>query len=323
MSNSLFPVGEWSGFLPTFPPNLGHTKLSSHDHPTAMFMRQVTQTAKRRKFMSTMRLVFDFDGTITQRDTIGELAQAAVNIQRRRTARDLQPAWDHAVKAYLQDFESYKTSFNPPESKRRDVASEKRFLSGMKGAEEASLSRVSESGIFAGLGPDDLFQMGVDAVSSGRVAVAEGFEELLNWAKSRGLDVDIISVNWSTSFIKGVLHPHRLRVVANDIAESGQIHGPQSTGSRITTAPDKLKALQQIVPTGQQLLYFGDSTTDLECLLYSHGVVMAKDGTSSLLSTLSRIGIDVPHIGSLQENTNAKLFWACDFRQVQSGILRQ
>lgn len=287
-----------------------------------MLMRQVTQSASRRKFISTMRLVFDFDGTITQKDTIGELAQAAISLQRQRTGRELQPAWDHAVQAYFQDYASYKTNFKPPELERCSIEAETKFLAGLKDAEEASLSRVSGSGLFAGLQRDDLFQMGVEAVSFGRVLITEGFEELLNAASRKELKVHILSVNWSKAFIEGVLHQHQLHVFANEVAENGEIHAPRGLDSRMTTAPDKLRALRQIIHTDEQVLYFGDSTTDLECLLHSHGVVIAKDTTSSLLNTLSRIAIQVPHIEHLHEHTDIKVFWARDFRDVlHSGFL--
>ncbi|TWU77903.1 hypothetical protein ED733_004883 [Metarhizium rileyi] len=272
-----------------------------------------------------MRLVLDFDGTITQKDTIDELAQAAISLQRRRTGQDFQPVWNHAVQAYLKDYESYESNFSPPESLRKDMKAEMRFLKGLKDAEEASLSRVSASALFAGLQRDDLFQMGVEAVASGRVSKTEGFDEFLLSAGEKGLKMDITSVNWSKAFIEGILHPQHLPVAANEISENGEIQGPQHVGSRITTSPDKLNALRHITQTDHEpVLYLGDSTTDLECLLYSHGVIIARDAESALLTTLSRIGVDVPHIGNLQNLTHARLFWARDFLEVlASGALDQ
>ncbi|KHN95300.1 HAD-like domain protein [Metarhizium album ARSEF 1941] len=272
-----------------------------------------------------MRLVLDFDGTVTQKDTIGELARAAIDLQRHRTGRHLQAAWDDAVQAYLRDCESYRASFDPPEASRKDAAAEARFLAGLKDAEEASLSRVSQTGIFAGLQRDDFFQMGVDAVLSGRVAETEGFQELMRSAERKGLKVDVVSVNWSRAFIQGVLHPRRLDVAANDVSENGDIKGPQTSGgTRITTSRDKLDALRRVTQADGPVWYFGDSVTDLQCLLYSRGVVIAEDATSPLLRTLSRIGIDVPHVANPRNRENTKLFWARDFRQVlASRVLEQ
>lgn len=273
-----------------------------------------------------MRLVFDFDGTITQHDTIGELAQSAIRREKHRTQRDLQPAWDDAVQKYLQDHQSYTANFTPPEPERRTVEEEERFLAGLRPIEEASLTRVSRSGLFAGLEKSDLIQMGVEAVSTGRVRITEGYQDLLEEAQRGGAKVDVLSVNWSRSFIEGVLHEHAaaVNVVANEISEDGSINGPSSCLPRIMTAPDKMRAFRRmIVGEHQQAVYFGDSATDLTCLLLCRGIVLARGKeSSSLLKTLSRIGTDVPHVGSAQDHTNKRLFWARNFREVtQSGVL--
>ncbi|QPG99995.1 hypothetical protein C2857_003077 [Epichloe festucae Fl1] len=276
--------------------------------------------------LSPMRLVFDFDGTITQHDTIGELAQSAIRRKKHQTQRDLQPAWDDAVRKYLQDHQSYTANFTPPESERRTVEEEERFLAGLRPIEEASLTRVSHSGLLAGLEKSDLIQMGMEAVSTGRVGMTEGCQDLLEEALRGGAKVDVLSVNWSKSFIEGVLHKHAggVNVVANDVSEDGSIHGPSScTPPGIMTARDKVRAFRRIVGEDQQVVYFGDSATDLTCLLLCRGIVLARDKeSSSLLKTLSRIGTDVPHVGSAQDHTDKRLFWARNFREVmQSGVL--
>ncbi|GAB0137000.1 hypothetical protein EsDP_00005283 [Epichloe bromicola] len=277
-----------------------------------------------RRALPQMRLVLDFDGTITQRDTIGELAQSAIRRKKHQTQRDLQRAWDDAVRKYLQDHQSYTANFTPPESERRAVEEEERFLAGLRPIEEASLTRVSHSGLFAGLEKSDLVQMGVEAVSTGRVRITEGYPDLLEEARRGGAKVDVLSVNWSRSFIEGVLHRHAgVNVVANEVSEDGSIHGPSPCMPRITTAPDKVRAFRRIVGEDQKAFYFGDSATDLTCLLLCRGIVLARDKeSSSLLKTLSRIGTDVPHVGSAQDHADKRLFWARNFREVmQSGVL--
>ncbi|KAK2591325.1 hypothetical protein QQS21_010978 [Conoideocrella luteorostrata] len=270
-----------------------------------------------------MRLVFDFDGTITQKDTIEELAQSAINRKRQQSEHNLQPAWDHAVKQYIQDYESYKLNYTPSELERGSIEEEKQFLAGLKPVEEASLTRVSDSGLFAGLKREDLVQMGVEGVSSGRIKLTDGFEELLEAAKQKGADVNVVSVNWSSAFVQGVLHGRGIAdIVANNISEDGQIYGPSPSTSRLTTASDKMDALCGTGGRDRQVLYFGDSTTDITCLLQFNGVVLAKEKEkSSLLKTLARIGVDVPHVGNIHSHATKKLFWARDFREVlRSGI---
>lgn len=267
-----------------------------------------------------MHLVFDFDGTITQQDTIGELAQAAIDLQKRRHGLDLNSKWNRVVADYMSDYQAYKDSFKPAENARRSVAEELRFLAGLKDVEAASLARVEDSGVFSTLERGDLFQLGVDAVRTGKVAIRNGFEETVALAANNGWNISIISVNWSRAFIQGVLHPHsHIRVVSNDISPDGKIEGPRFLGTPLTTAPDKTKALGHLADNeGDKVIYFGDSPTDLECLLKG-GVIIAFDESSSLLQTLRRVGVHASHVGSLQQE--ASLLWARDFHEVLQSVL--
>lgn len=270
-----------------------------------------------------MHLIFDFDGTITQKDTIGELAQAGLSFQKARHGTDLQATWDQVVQAYMDDCRAHCDGYEQPEHERSCVPDELRFLSGSKKVEEASLARVETSGVFRGLTASDLRQAGVDAVSQGRVKLRQGFPELLDLATRRGWPVGVISVNWSRAFIEGVLLPHRLEaVVANEISEDGSIRGPEVLGqSKITNGCEKRRALRSLVGDDdgkQKVLYFGDSTTDMECLVEG-GVVMAdEEGKSSLLRTLRRVGVLVPHV---QDGKDATVVWARDFQEVLDSSL--
>lgn len=267
-----------------------------------------------------MQLVFDFDGTVTQADTIGGLAQAAIKLQKHRHGLELEATWRQVVQDYLSDYQAYKASFEPAESARSNVDQELKFLAGLKGVEEASLARVASSGVFSRLERADLFQMGADSVRNGDVVVRGGFQELVALAEERGWGVSIVSVNWSGAFIQGVLRSHSaIRVVSNEISPDGTIRGPPFLGSQLTTAPDKTKALGHLAAeTDEKMIYFGDSTTDMSCLLKG-GVVISNDESSSLLQTFRRVGIDVPHVGNQQDGT---ISWARDFREVlQSSVL--
>ncbi|KAK4131738.1 hypothetical protein BT67DRAFT_427122 [Trichocladium antarcticum] len=65
----------------------------------------------------------------------------------------------------------------------------------------------------------------------------------------------------------------------------------------------------------RRVVYFGDSTTDLACLVEADlGVVMADDGESKLLKTLRRVGLEVPHVGQWEDGR--RLVWARDFDEV-------
>jgi hypothetical protein len=67
-------------------------------------------------------------------------------------------------------------------------------------------------------------------------------------------------------------------------------------------------------------VYFGDSATDLGCLLEATlGVVMADGAQSTLLKTLGRLGFDVPHVGSYVGEP--VLVWARDYEEVVKSRL--
>lgn len=267
-----------------------------------------------------MHLIFDFDGTITVKDTIFQLAQSAIAFQHERNGKHLQTAWDDIVQAYGDDHKAFANHFTPPEHERRSPQQELAYLSSLKDTENASLDRVDTSGLFSGLTRQDLFQMGRDQVCGGSIAIRDGFVEMVELARENGWLVSVLSVNWSRAFIEGVLHPHSIPIITNQISADGTIQGPDgfNDGVRLTTSRDKANSLNQLISKQQHssnpTVYFGDSTTDMECLLAHHGIVISADAKSSLMQTLERVGIRVPHVGSPQDRAN--IFWARDFREI-------
>jgi phosphoserine phosphatase len=279
-----------------------------------------------------MRLIFDFDGTITQADTIGDLAHAGIDFQRRH-GHDLTSRWDHVVQAYTDDCKHYKDKYPTKEEDRRSVLEEVEYLAGLENVEKASLARVEESGIFAGLEHRGLFQMGVDAIESKKIALRDGFREVLDHAGRQGWTVGVISVNWSRSFIRGVLHHFGIPViVANEISPDGKIHGPDYLGKALTNSAGKLHVLESEFEAQLQspdyggnytrTLYFGDSSTDLECLLHDGGIIISDEDDSSLIRTIRRLGYTVSHTSARKTGDRSDFHWARNFREVlDSGFL--
>lgn len=277
--------------------------------------------------MRRVHMVLDFDGTITQADTINTLATSAIALQKARHGRNLDETWQDVVGAYVADYERFRTGYMPAEEARSSVEQEMDYLTAVKPVEEASLDRVGRSAVFEGLDDEDLYQMGVVAARTGKIVLRNGFGELVEMATERQWPIDIVSVNWSRAFIRGVLHEHStIRTLANDVAApSGEIKAPPLLDTRMTTAPDKLKALRNLSAAGSDAdatVYFGDSTTDLACLLWgTGGVIVAADSRTSLMQTMDRIGKHAPHVGDLGAQP-LRLVWARDFREVlESKVL--
>ncbi|KAI5466778.1 HAD-like domain-containing protein [Mariannaea sp. PMI_226] len=271
-----------------------------------------------------MHLVFDFDGTITQQDTIGVLAGSAIEYQKEHDDRDLQTAWDQVVQSYVSDYRRYSLDHPVPPEERKCVQDEIRFLSGSKEVEETSLQRVADSQVFKGMDAEKLSRAGQEAVKTGKIKIRDGFADLMSLAEEKGWDVDVVSVNWSRAFIQGALLPHRLRVIANDAHVDGTILGPEFLGGCMTNGHEKREALEYVVMEKRRLekgrvIYFGDSTTDMECLLQG-GIVISADENSSLMKTLRRVGEPVPHVA--EREAGSTLMWARDFKEVlSSGVL--
>ncbi|KAF6810957.1 UPF0655 protein [Colletotrichum sojae] len=272
----------------------------------------------------SLNLVLDFDGTITTQDTIGLLADIGLQIQQQRRGSDLSVAWQQVLRNYDRDHVDHIAAYEPPASERLTLSNELAYLRGLKEVELRSVRRVEQSGIFRGISTSDLFMAGERAWAEGRLKLRYGFAELMDSAKQNGWSVSVLSVNWSRSFIKGVLSPYNFDVVANEIELDGSISGPDVLGSSLqntimTTCDDKLRALRALVSrqgiesTGG-LVYFGDSTTDIECLLETRGVVISTNSESSLMNTLRRVGHHVPRIEGYRGSSS--IVWASSFEEV-------
>jgi thiamine phosphate phosphatase / amino-HMP aminohydrolase len=284
-----------------------------------------------------MSIFLDFDGTITARDTIGELAKAALRIQSERGI-DLARQWDDVVKSYVREYDEHVDEYHIKEEDRRQPEAEIEFLREMKTVELRSLDRINECAVFKGISEDDMWRAGRQVVQDGSVSVRPGFKKFVQRRVKEGWRLWVISVNWSTAFIEGVLDCGDIHVIANHIREDGTIVGPeilnapQRPGSspkehrNLTNSGDKLDAMRGVLQRDgvdkAPSFYFGDSITDLECLLYAmYGIVVA-DGEgekSKLLQTLRRIGKDVPRTRETEALVHG-LTWAVDFEEVDGFV---
>ncbi|KAK0613035.1 hypothetical protein B0T17DRAFT_511391 [Bombardia bombarda] len=288
-------------------------------------------------------IVLDFDGTITQHDTINIIGQFAA------TRNGGASGWDDIVTAYLADHARHVAAYRPAKELRTTLEQELNFLESLRPIEEISAERVRASGLFRGV-------WGVYGDGEG-----EGEWEL-----------GLLSVNWSQAFVEGVLGGNgggdgennggrfTVKRVNRIRWPEGVVEGPAELGGVVmATAQDKLDALRALLVTAavkgdqgegtrgvgvqrdggqtqpqqqqqqqqqgkeqeRRVVYIGDSTTDLPCLMEaSTGIIMADNNNSTLLKTLDRLGFDVPHVAKWK--APARLAWASDFDEIlRSKIL--
>lgn len=280
-------------------------------------------------------VLMDFDATITTADTLDALV-AAATAHRPASLPLLAPGtWDAVVDAYSADYDAHVAAYRPVEADRKTAEEELAFLESFKQVERASLARVDASGVFAGFGKGEFEGFGREALESGEVKVRDGFGRFVKDVMGRGGEVGLVSVNWSGEWVKGVVEAAGAgegvdaRMVNEIKGPEGVIEGPKGFEGTLVTAGGKLLAARRLVREWWEVagrrhggwVYFGDSSTDLGCLLEATlGVVMADDAGSSMLKRLERLGFVVPHVGSYEGEPG--LVWARDYDEVvKSKIL--
>ncbi|CRK41747.1 hypothetical protein BN1708_008561 [Verticillium longisporum] len=259
-------------------------------------------------------LVLDFDGTITKQDTISVLASIGQAFQRRHHHSLKQP-WTSVVEAYGRDFQDYTSTYVPAPVDRTTLSEELKFLRGLRDVESASFGRVGDSEIFHGMNKEDFSMAGNEALRDGTVQLAH----LRHFGQ------------WSSSFIRGVLSGFPIdTIISNEIRSDGIIVGPGILGppskeTVLATCLDKAHALKALVAEQNldidNVVYFGDSVSDIECLISVKGIIMSSGPDSSLIKTLKRTGVTVQPITCIDKSAN--LVWASNYREIMSVALFQ
>lgn len=281
--------------------------------------------------------ILDFDGTITTQDTISTLAKFGLAYQKSK-GLDLTSTWDEILQSYGEDYSAHTSNYKPAKEERETLAAEIAYYRSLREVELRSFDRVSKSGIFKGIRRGDWLAFGREAVASGEVRVREGFGAFVDEInKSRGT-WDVVSVNFSSHFIRGVISViarpgnEEVEILANAPDQAGTLLG--SDGKAPMTSSDaKLLSMQDLLQSWRdksqtkgghpKVVYIGDSGTDIECLTADGtvGIVMSDDGKSSLIETLKRIGVNVIHIEEYQERSSKPVYWVRDFAEIARSPL--
>ena len=174
-----------------------------------------------------IHLILDFDGTLTRKDTLSQLGRVGYRCLAKRAsekAKSEPQSWDSIVKAYIDDFESHKQSYQAPhppfgtkpENAPLNVLHQRlAYLRSLRGVEEASAKRVSSMGIFDDVQPEDMEEGAARCMNENEVQFRNGWKDLIiqvadqnlahfqapsiqaspqRWSTER---IDILSVNWS------------------------------------------------------------------------------------------------------------------------------
>ncbi|KAE8452099.1 hypothetical protein EG329_001566 [Mollisiaceae sp. DMI_Dod_QoI] len=286
--------------------------------------------------------ILDFDGTITSKDTISALANFALSFQKSR-GRELSGVWDNIITKYSDDYSKHVEKYRPGKEERETLEEEVGFYRSLREIELKSFERVSKSGLFQQIEEQDWKEFGHDAVRTGAVVVRQGFQEFVSVVSGHKLKWGVVSVNFSSHFIKGVLSEDLgaenalLSVLANRSTREGSIIGPELNDDRLcrvlATSDAKLLSMKRLLHhwTGasenengfSRLIYIGDSGTDIECLTAEGvmGIVVSEDGESDLMKRLKHIGITVVHVDNILRGSQDELYWARNFNEIVGSPL--
>lgn len=280
-------------------------------------------------------------------DTVSSTGNPEAVATQGRENRDLSSRWDAVVHAYVSDYKSHASSYTPCASDRQCVEDEVAFLRSHKHVETKSLARINECALFKGINRDVFRDAGRELVRNGTIRLRPGFATFVRAALAKGWRVNVVSVNWSAAFIEGAcgFAEDEIAVFANEARQAdGAVFGPGvlvgdallrskeeavpacgQAGRNLTNSCDKRDAVREVMKRqGAQdrpFFYFGDSTTDMECLLVAtRGIVVTDDEDSTLMETLRRVGKSVSHVRDA--DASERVVWASNFEEVMDSTFQ-
>lgn len=233
-------------------------------------------------------IVTDWDETITISDTIPLVAQTAYN-----SKPQFSPPFDHFTKKYMDAYSEYSRQFKEANGERT-ITNERQFQHGMRLVELTSINEMVRLGLFSGVTRDDFKSQ------ASKIHLRPGFTHFLTHCRELAIPVEILSINWTSVLIKECLRLHGfddVKVVVNELEFENEIcTGRWLLEPVVRTALDKLKYIESL---GNDIMYVGDSGTDLLAILEAQwGVVM--EGTT-LIDGLDKLGVSHGKIGDDKE----------------------
>ncbi|KAG8623520.1 hypothetical protein KVT40_008496 [Elsinoe batatas] len=228
-----------------------------------------------------VNLIFDWDGTLTKKDTLHLVAKIAYDKRGLPLDGDenlypppLMP-WRDLGEVYMKAYNSHIKSYQPAEHDRTSLTDERQWLASLRAVELSGVKAAEEAELFQGVQSDDVAKTALQALERGDLELRPGWETLFQHAASEDHSQDwrlqILSVNWGKSFIQSVLKAawtkHALAkdatlpfkalglvVQANDIAglrqpggSNGKLQGTdgidiRTSGEKLATMPARCRS---------------------------------------------------------------------------------
>ncbi len=240
------------------------------------------------------KLISDFDETISQEDTIQSLVTAAMQ---NRDAEGLQ-----VLNAWRETVDWYITRHSQICNEWLDMACEHRgesvvgFLSTFEPLEAESIERVMKQKFLAGLSREQLRKTG------SQVQKRDGAEACLSEMRHAGVKVEILSANWSQTFVEEALKGFFDSVVANRLLFDERGYSTGDIQLRVVSAHDKWRHFKSRRSETGLTGYVGDSISDLRAILEADvGILVGENQTC--LRTINRFQIPIQRVTQSSSRT--------------------
>ncbi|KAF2185152.1 hypothetical protein K469DRAFT_708456 [Zopfia rhizophila CBS 207.26] len=159
-----------------------------------------------------LHFILDWDDTLTYKDTLDFLVKIAKDGS--PNPRRISADWERLKREYSEDYEKTLKE-KTPNGLPKNIIEERRLLKALEVVEKRSIQRVSDSGIFKGLGNYALLEGATKSMDSrersweNKVMMRTGWNVFIAYVHQRIRDkqhveldhVDILSTNWSQAFI--------------------------------------------------------------------------------------------------------------------------
>jgi len=237
------------------------------------------------KIYPITNLITDFDGTVTVKDTIANIAYASadnfrVSQSKGTSYNEFLQSWHHVVKQfsdeYIQLFERLLNQPQPwltkPSQNTYDALL--KFLASFDKIELASVKRVVSGKFLAGIKREKLRNVGKNIKKHADVEI------ILARMREAGIKINIVSANWSKELIIGAMDDLFDNVVSNDLEFNEDGISTGQINLHILSPFDKLKYYQRLKSDAGNNLYIGDSISDLLAILAADIGVLFGRGKS-------------------------------------------
>jgi phosphoserine phosphatase len=265
-------------------------------------------------------LATDFDDTITREDTTPLLPRLAVERLPAKEASTLLARWERGARQYYARWQqAMEQALNsvlpalPPAARSSPVEAIVRFTSLLATVDRWSLDMVVRGGLLRGITREQLQRAGRDAPKR------DGALETLARAEQQGVDVHVISANWSRDVVRSGLGRLRATVHSNDLDFDGNGVSTGVISRRIVSAQDK-RAVFREARLGAAM-FVGDGVSDLLALLDADvGILLAPK--EPCLRVCEHLGVRVAALGAYAEAARGILYRADSWLDVGAFLDR-